>query len=180
VNCHQLFTHQMIRPAIQVANGTAPVPEAPGLGVALDDEAVERFRIEPLKQDPYPAPNLLLAIRWPSGATSYYAHTRQYWDDFENGRLPLFPKGVYLERVPDNGSREWKEMQARAALGGVHSDSALEPKPSRDQGSAVFSALHEHCGPSAGRLSHYTALYSFRNNHVRNDPPPFPGVSSCI
>jgi galactonate dehydratase len=98
------------------------VPEAPGLGVALDDEAVERFRIEPLKQDPYPAPNLLLAIRWPSGATSYYAHTRQYWDDFENGRLPLFPAGVYLERVPDTGSREWKEMQARAAQGGVHSD----------------------------------------------------------
>jgi L-alanine-DL-glutamate epimerase-like enolase superfamily enzyme len=122
VNCHQLFTHQMIRPAIQVANGTAPVPEAPGLGVALDDEAVERFRIEPLKQDPYPTPNLLLAIRWPSGATSYYAHTRQYWDDFQSGRLPLFPKGVYLERVPDNGTREWKEMQARAAVGGVHSD----------------------------------------------------------
>lgn len=121
VNCHQLYTHQMIRPAMRVENGSAAVPEEPGLGVELDEEAVERFRIEPLKAQPYPAPNLLLAIRWPSGATSYYAHARQYWDDFLAGRLPLFPEGVYLERIPDNGSREWRELQARAAQGGVHS-----------------------------------------------------------
>jgi len=80
-----------------------------------------RFRIEPLKRRPYPTPNLLLAIRWPSGATSYYAHAQQYWDDFLAGRLPLFPKGVYLEQIPDDGSREWRELQARAAQGGVHS-----------------------------------------------------------
>ncbi len=121
VNCHQLYTHQLVRPAIKVENGAAPVPEAPGLGVELDEDAVARFRIEPLKQEPYPAPDLLIAIRWPSGATSYYAHARQYWDDFLGGRLPLFPKGVYLERIPDDGSREWKELQARAAQGGVHS-----------------------------------------------------------
>jgi hypothetical protein len=122
VNCHHLYTRQMIRPEMRVANGTCAVPEAPGLGVALDEEAVERFRIEPLTKEPYPTPNLLLAIRWPSGATSYYAHTRQYWDDFLSGRLPLFPRGVYLERIPDNGSKEWKELQARAAQAGVHSE----------------------------------------------------------
>jgi galactonate dehydratase len=121
VNCHQLYTHQMIRPVIQVENGTAAVPEAPGLGVELDEDAVARFRTEPLKQEPYPAPHLLIAIRWPSGATSYYAHARQYWDDFLGGRLPLFPKGVYLERIADDGSREWKDLEARAAQGGVHS-----------------------------------------------------------
>ena len=119
VNCHQLYTQQMIQPTIRVENGSAAVPEAPGLGVELDADAVERFRIEPLRREPYPAPNLLLSIRWPSGATSYYAHARQYWDDFLNGRLPVFARGVYLERIPDNGSREWKKLQARAAKGGV-------------------------------------------------------------
>jgi L-alanine-DL-glutamate epimerase-like enolase superfamily enzyme len=120
VNCHQLYTHHMVKPAIKVENGTAAIPEAPGLGVELDEEAVERFRIEPLKAEPYPTPNMLIAIRWPSGATSYYAHARQYWDDFLGGRLPIFPRGVYLERVPDNGSSEWKQLQARARKGGVH------------------------------------------------------------
>lgn len=119
VNCHQLYTEQMIRPLIPVENGFAKIPEAPGLGVELNLEALERFRIEPVASEPYPAPNLLLAIRWPSGATSYYAHARQYWDDFLNGRLPIFPQGVYLESIPDNGSRQWRELQSRAAKGGV-------------------------------------------------------------
>ena len=119
INCHQLFTHQLVRPAIAVDNGLAPVPDAPGLGVELDEEAVARFRIPP-KAKPYPAPGLLIAIRWPSGATSYYAHAQQYWDEFLGGRLPLFPRGVRLEQVPDDGSPGWRELQARAREGGVH------------------------------------------------------------
>lgn len=119
VNCHQLYTHQMITPSISVFNGTAPVPEAPGLGVDLDEEAVARFRIDPIAK-PYPAPGLLLAIRWPSGSTSYYSHCQQYWDDFLGGRLPVFAKGVHIERVLDDGTPEWRDLQARAQKGGVH------------------------------------------------------------
>jgi L-alanine-DL-glutamate epimerase-like enolase superfamily enzyme len=122
INCNHVFTKQMISPEIKVSNGTAAVPEGPGIGVALDEDAVERLRVEPLTKEPYPYPKLLIAIRWPSGATSYYAHARQYWDDFGSGRLPLFPPGVYMERIPDNGSKEWKELQARAAQGGVQSE----------------------------------------------------------
>ncbi|HUG80134.1 MAG TPA: mandelate racemase/muconate lactonizing enzyme family protein [Bryobacterales bacterium] len=121
VNCHQLYTHQMITPGMEVANGTAAIPEGPGLGVQLDEEAVERFRVEPLKKNPYPYPGQLIAIRWPTGATSYYTHTRQYWDDFAKGTLPVFPAGVYMESIPDNGSAEWKDLQARAAAKAVHS-----------------------------------------------------------
>lgn len=121
VNCHQLYTEPMARPAIKVENGLSAIPETPGLGIELDEQAVERYRVEPLQAEPYPTPNLLIAIRWPTGATSYYTHTRQYWQDFQNGRLPVFPSGVYLETIPDNGSREWKELQARAAASPVHS-----------------------------------------------------------
>jgi hypothetical protein len=67
--------------------------------VELDEDAVERFRIQ-LIAKPYPEPGPLIAIRWPSGSTSYYAHA------------------VYLERIPDNGSGQWKEFQARAKAGG--------------------------------------------------------------
>jgi hypothetical protein len=120
VNCHQLYTHQMITPAIAVQNGTAAVPERPGLGVDLDEEAVARFRLDSMPPEPYPAPGLLLAIRWGSGATTYYAHTRQYWDDFLAGRLPVFSRNVRLERVADDGSPDWKELQSRAQKGAVH------------------------------------------------------------
>jgi Enolase C-terminal domain-like len=117
VDCHRIYTHQMIKQPIEVENGTAKVPDAPGLGVDLDEDAVERFRIKPIAK-PYPAPGLLIAIRWPAGATSYYSHADQYWDDVHAGRLPVFPRHVYLEQIADNGSREWKELQARAKKGG--------------------------------------------------------------
>lgn len=119
VNCHQLFEAAVVRPAITVSNGSAAVPEGPGLGLELDREAVERYRTLP-RPRPYPAPGLLLAIRWPSGATSYYAHAQQYWDDFLGGRLPLFARGVDLEHVPDDGSPGWRDLQARAQRGAVH------------------------------------------------------------
>ena len=121
VNCHQLYTKHMVTPAMKVENGSAAVPEGPGMGVDLDEDAVERFRVEPLKKNPYPYPGQLLAIRWPSGATSYYTHMRQYFDAFRAGKLPVFPRGVYLESIPDNGSGAWKELQARAGKKAVHS-----------------------------------------------------------
>jgi len=119
VNCHQLYREAMVRPRMAVANGLAPVPDGPGLGVELNREALERLRVDPTPK-PYPAPNLLIAIRWPSGASSYYAHTQQYWDDFLGGRLPVFPDGVFLEMLPDDGTSEWSELRRRAQHGGVH------------------------------------------------------------
>ena len=107
---------------IVVENGLAPIPEAPGLGAELDEDAVERFRCEP-KDKPYPHPDLLIALRWPSGTSTYYAHAQQYWDDFLKGRLPIFPRGVRLEHVENDGSKEWKELQQRAQKGAVHSAS---------------------------------------------------------
>ena len=119
VNCHQLYTEQLVDPLMKVSNGFALVPDAPGLGVELDREAVEKYRIEP-KEKPYPAPDILIAIRWPSGAGSYYTHTMQYWKDFQEGRLPVFPAGVYLEQVMDDGSAEWKELRQKAIEKAVH------------------------------------------------------------
>lgn len=119
INCHHLFAESPVRPALRVDNGLAAVPEAPGLGVELDLEVVERHRTAP-RARPYPHPGLLLAIRWPAGATSYYAHAQQYWDDFLGGRLPLFQRGVRLERIADDGSAAWRELQRRAQAGGVH------------------------------------------------------------
>ncbi len=117
VDCHRIYTHQMIKPAIKVENGSALIPDAPGLGVELDEDAVARFRVEPAPKQ-YPAPGLLLSVRWPSGSTSYYAHAGQYWDDVRARRFPLYLRHVYLEQIPNNGSREWKDLQTRARKGG--------------------------------------------------------------
>ncbi len=120
--CHQLFEHPMIRPDIEVKNGSAAVPDAPGLGFDLDPDAMEKFAIEPFNYDPYPVSGQLIAIRRSAGGTSYYAHARQYWQEFLDGRHPIFEEGVYLESIEDDGSDEWQQLQQRAAEAGVHSE----------------------------------------------------------
>ncbi len=120
VNCHQLYVSQIIRPAIAVSNGTAAIPETPGLGIELDGDAIEKHRIPAMARMPDP-PEALMAVCWPDGSTHYFAYSRQYWNDFSRGRLPVFTKGVRFEYVENDGSREWKELQQRATKGAVFS-----------------------------------------------------------
>jgi hypothetical protein len=121
VNCHQLFERDCISTPLPVENGLAIVPEGPGLGIELDDEAIELFRCDN-KEKPYPHPELLIAIRWPAGSTTYYAHAAQYWDDWLMGRLPFFPRGVNLEHIDNDGSADWLDLRERALMGAVHSE----------------------------------------------------------
>ncbi len=120
VTCNTLYQHQLLADPFVVENGSVAIPDAPGLGVELDEDAVERLRLDEMPEKPYPHPGLLLAIRFPSGTTVYYTHTRQYWDDFANGRLPNFVPGVNLEHIPDDGGTEWADLQRRAQQGAVH------------------------------------------------------------
>jgi hypothetical protein len=41
------------------------------------------------------------------------------WDDFAAGNRPLFHPGVRVEILPDDGSREWAELNERAGRGPV-------------------------------------------------------------
>jgi galactonate dehydratase len=123
VNCHQLYAQSLIDDPLAVSVGLAKIPEGPGLGVELDMDAVENLRVEPHAAQPYPYPDILIAIQWPTGATSYYTHAQQYWHEFASGRLPIFLSGVNLEMVENDGSPEWREMRDRADKeDGVHSD----------------------------------------------------------
>jgi len=120
VTCQRIYSEPLIKPAIKVENGLAAVPETPGHGFELDEDAVERLRTPRITANPYPPPDLLHAIRWPSGATSYYAVAQTFYKDFEGGKLPVFQPGITMETIPDDGSREWRELQARAHTTGVH------------------------------------------------------------
>ena len=107
VNCHNLYEHQLIETPLQVHGGLAAIPQGPGLGVGIDWDAIERFRIEPIAK-PYPYPNLLMKLTWPSGEVDYYTHGLQYWDDFIEGRRGVFSPGVRLDVIPDDGSTQWR------------------------------------------------------------------------
>lgn len=114
VTCQNLYQHSLLAPELSVAGGFVAIPDGPGLGVEIDWDAVLRYRIEPLAQKPYPHPDLLIRVSWPSGLNDFYAHGLQYWDDFIAGRRPVFSPGVRMELVPDDGSAQWRQRRAAA------------------------------------------------------------------
>ena len=123
VNCFQLFERDCVATPLEVSNGLCTVPEGPGLGIELDEEAIELFRCEP-KEKPYPHPDLVIALRWPSGTTTYYAHCQQFWEDWHRGRLPFFPRGINLEHIANDGSADWADLRTRVLQGAVHCSQA--------------------------------------------------------
>lgn len=113
VHCHHVYTQGLLRTDFTVTNGMAEIPTIPGLGVKLDEDAIEQHRIPKLQRTEV-AP-MLFAIHWPTGTTSYYARENQYAADFLHARLPVFPAGTNFEEILDDGSREWRDLQGRAA-----------------------------------------------------------------
>ena len=119
IHCNHMYADQYVEEPFLVNNGLAEVPDRPGIGVTIDWDTIEKYRIEP-KPKPYPYPGLLLCIEWPTGAKTYFTHARQMWDSFGKGELPAFIRGVDLVRVPDDGTPEWKELHEKAKTAPVH------------------------------------------------------------
>jgi len=126
VTCLNIYTDDLITEPIGVQRGYAHVPEKPGLGVELDQEALARFR-RPEDYEPEP-PRTLYRVSWPSGRSVVYPPGKSgwyqpqavgVWDDFATGAWPLFTPGVRLDNIPDDGSAAWEELRRRAALAPV-------------------------------------------------------------
>jgi len=87
----------------------------------MDEEALVRYRMEPPFE--FPKPRLLQSVVWPGGRVMHYANMRpQIWADFLAGNQPAQERGVTTEVRPDDGSKEWADLYARA-----------EQAPVRDQ-----------------------------------------------
>lgn len=114
ITCHQLFADDLLAASIDVADGHATVPDAPGLGYRLDRDAVERFRIE--KPDSQPSPDRLIEVDWDEGPTIYFAGTDDQLLHYamEAGNVPYFERDVSTRLVPDDGSDRWAHLHARA------------------------------------------------------------------
>jgi hypothetical protein len=126
ITCHEIYEDDLIRDRLAVRSGMMALPEVPGLGVELDEEAVARYRVAEGFAPPPPAN--LYRVSWPSGAQVVYPvgkrgsqgqQTVGVWDDFATGNQPLFHEGVELEILPNDGSPEWTDLERRCQKGPV-------------------------------------------------------------
>lgn len=112
VTCWEMYTDDLLERRLQIESGLARVPEDPGLGVAIDEAALARFRVE----TPYerPEPTDVYSIVWPDGRRVDYASGEALWDDFRSGRQPAYSRGVRMETFEDDGSREFRKLREKA------------------------------------------------------------------
>jgi len=108
VTCHELWEHDLLTERIPVENGHMRVPEGPGLGVEIDEEAVRRYQVPAdslsprarYRQDPPP-----VRIIIPDGAggetVHEFADEDAYYQPFLRGEYPVFVPGVRLEVLDD-------------------------------------------------------------------------------
>ncbi len=146
-----MYPEQFVEEPWVVSNGMAEIPDRPGIGVTVNWDVVEKYRIEP-KDKPYPYPGLLLRVDWPSGSKSYFTHAQQMWDAFGSGDLPAFTPGVNLVRVEDNGDQQGpaRLMPNRPETADTCFDTVRQPA-TRERLTVTHRALRRRWPPSSDR-----------------------------
>ena len=112
INCHELYEHNLLKERIPVVGGHAQVPESPGLGVEMDEDAIEKYRVD--KAD-HSLPRRMIKVNRASGLNVYFANTRQKWVFFGDGNLEVDDWGSSTEYLDDDGSRSFDELFKRAS-----------------------------------------------------------------
>ena len=115
IACHNLYEEEVVRNRIEVDKGWATIPEAPGIGVDIDMQALDRYAVRS-GSNPIRRPEQLIVITYPNGFSQDYTETSVYWRDYAEGRMPSSNEGVVLEALVDDGSRAWRQRYGKALL----------------------------------------------------------------
>jgi hypothetical protein len=108
-----MYVDDLLEDRIEVEDGTAPVPDGPGLGHRIDRSALDRFAVERPASQPYPP--RLTEVAWQGGPVIYYSgNDDQLLNHAREGGMPYFEPDVTTRFVPDDGSDAWQDVYERA------------------------------------------------------------------
>ncbi len=111
VTASHAYEDDLIAQPLYVQRGFMRVPEGPGLGIELDEEAVERYQATQAVQ----WPRHVSVVELPGGVQHYYQNLQQAEDLMKQGVDESFAPGVRLREWEDDGSesfeRIWTDLQ---------------------------------------------------------------------
>ena len=120
VTVHELYEHNLLIARIPVSGGYIAVPDAPGLGVEVDQAALDRYRVDKADLE---LPRRVIRYRRPSGLTVHFAAQAlpgsSMWNYFAAGNQPAFEGGVVTELIDDDGSGEFDRLFERTLVSPV-------------------------------------------------------------
>ena len=124
ITCHELWEHDLLKKRLEVIDGHIQVSEEPGLGIEVDEDALERYRVEPGTPTPhnlYRQQRRVCRVRWPSlggqKQTMDFTDENVYYPAFLEGKYPGFVRGVAMEIIEDDGSSAFEKLYEKA-IGG--------------------------------------------------------------
>jgi L-alanine-DL-glutamate epimerase-like enolase superfamily enzyme len=117
-----IYAHQLLRQPLAVQGGYCHVPEAPGLGVDVDEDALQDLATSSSTRENQRA---IYVVMWSNGQRTYYGQARQYVEDFRCGSQPAFAPGVQMDMLPNDGSAGWEELYQRLQAGPLRSSREL-------------------------------------------------------
>ena len=129
VTCVNMYQHQLVQQPITVKGGYVRVPETPGLGIEVDEAALQTYRTDTIDHKERPA---LYGIRRASGDITYFGSEHDlisvpphgYWEDNALGNLPAYERGTRLETLYDDGTPEWQDLRRRLQEAPIRSHGA--------------------------------------------------------
>ena len=101
--------------------GFAMVSEEPGLGVKVDEEAVELLKIA----TPMEVHREITSVVYPSGLRWHFSSEQQRHEAFYLGSVPGFVRGVRLEIRPDDSSADFGDLFRRCEKAPVLEEGTL-------------------------------------------------------
>lgn len=123
ITCINLYSEHLITQPVQVSEGVHKVPDAPGLGVEVDEDAVERFRVPAEKLDAegytiHPVPEIIKTAVYPDGSCIHIVGDGLSYFNAGNGEAQV--EGARLELTFNDGSEAWAKLFAQAREAPVH------------------------------------------------------------
>lgn len=121
ITAHELWEHDLLQERLEVENGCIAVPEAPGLGIEVDESALERYRVEPdapTPQDLFRRQRRICRVHIPNadGGETLHDFTGEniYAPAFSEGEYQGFVPGVWLEIIEDDSTDTFDAAYERA------------------------------------------------------------------
>ena len=110
ITCFELWEHDLLTQRLEVVDGTIAPPEAPGLGIEVDEYALERYRVEPGTPSPtalYKQRERICRVHIPDSKGGEVVHDFTgedvYYPAFSEGEYPGFVRGVRMEVIEEEG-----------------------------------------------------------------------------
>ena len=126
ITCHELWEDDLLKERLEVVDGFMVVPDGPGLGIEVDEDAIEKYRVDADAPSPttlYRQKKRVLRISWPGTGDQKriweFTNEAAYQQAFYQGNIPGFEHGVSLEVIEDDDGDSFRKLHEKLAARGV-------------------------------------------------------------